>query len=48
MAASGCFTNKTFSCFKLKVLLVKQPLAAIKITEAAIHKCFLKKPKVKK
>ena len=30
------------------VLLVKQPLAAIKIMEAAIHKCFLKKAKSKK
>ena len=25
------------------VLLVKQPLAAIKITEPASHRCFLKK-----
>ena len=33
MAASGCFTNKTFSLKQLKVLLVKQPLAAIKITD---------------
>ena len=32
------------------VLLVKQPLAAtaIRITEPAIHRCFLKKVKLKK
>ena len=27
---------------------VKQPLAAIKTTEAAIHRCFLQKAKSKK
>ena len=28
--------------------LVKQPLVAIKITEADIHRCSLKKAKIKK
>ena len=30
------------------VLLVKQPLSVIKITEAAIQRCFLKKAKSRK
>ena len=30
------------------VMLVKQPLVAIKITETAIHRCFLKKAESKK
>ena len=30
------------------VLLLKQPLGEIKITEPAIHRCFLKKDKSKK
>ena len=33
---------------QVKVFLVQQPLAAIKITEAVIHQCFLKEPKSKK
>ena len=30
------------------VLLVKQPLAVIKITETAIYRCFLRKAKSEK
>ena len=33
---------------QFNVFLVKQPLAVIKITEVAIHKCFFKKLKVEK